>query len=234
MALCGAKAKSTGKPCRRRAMANGRCYLHGGKSLKGVFSPLYRGKGYSKYMPGNIRQIVSEVIHTADILELRAEIATVDALLAEMWKAYEGGVGPEWVGELSGEFESLIAVLSDPSLNPQERNERWEAGVGKVRALLRRGADTFERIEKITELIEQRRKLVDSEVKREIAAGNFIPKAHVLLFLDMIARAIREVLDSESRNKLIAKLSSLYDRFIESAVERGDQEGDSERVHPYF
>lgn len=32
---CGAKAKSTGEPCRRIAMANGRCCLHGGRTPKG-------------------------------------------------------------------------------------------------------------------------------------------------------------------------------------------------------
>lgn len=31
--LCGAHARSTGKPCRRLAMPNGRCDMHGGKSL---------------------------------------------------------------------------------------------------------------------------------------------------------------------------------------------------------
>ncbi|MEM1506337.1 HGGxSTG domain-containing protein [Domibacillus sp. 8LH] len=30
--ICGAKAKSTGKPCQRRALKNGRCSVHGGKS----------------------------------------------------------------------------------------------------------------------------------------------------------------------------------------------------------
>jgi len=29
---CGAKARSTGKPCRGSAMQNGRCRLHGGAS----------------------------------------------------------------------------------------------------------------------------------------------------------------------------------------------------------
>ncbi len=29
---CGAKCKRTGLPCRMPAMANGRCFLHGGKS----------------------------------------------------------------------------------------------------------------------------------------------------------------------------------------------------------
>lgn len=32
---CGATAKSTGEPCQRIAMANGRCHLHGGKTPKG-------------------------------------------------------------------------------------------------------------------------------------------------------------------------------------------------------
>ena len=30
--LCGAHARSANRPCRQLAMANGRCYLHGGKS----------------------------------------------------------------------------------------------------------------------------------------------------------------------------------------------------------
>ena len=32
---CGAKAKSTGEPCRALALANGRCNAHGGKTPKG-------------------------------------------------------------------------------------------------------------------------------------------------------------------------------------------------------
>lgn len=32
---CGAKAKSTGEPCQRFAMANGRCDVHGGRTPKG-------------------------------------------------------------------------------------------------------------------------------------------------------------------------------------------------------
>ncbi len=30
--ICGARAKSTGKPCQAKALANGRCKLHGGMS----------------------------------------------------------------------------------------------------------------------------------------------------------------------------------------------------------
>ena len=33
---CGAMARSTGKPCQQIAMANGRCYQHGGKTPSGA------------------------------------------------------------------------------------------------------------------------------------------------------------------------------------------------------
>lgn len=32
---CGAKTKTTGEPCKRLAMANGRCFLHGGRTPRG-------------------------------------------------------------------------------------------------------------------------------------------------------------------------------------------------------
>jgi len=39
---CGAYARTTGRPCKKIAMANGRCRNHGGKSLKGIGSPRYK------------------------------------------------------------------------------------------------------------------------------------------------------------------------------------------------
>jgi len=35
MQACGAHCRTTGKPCRNWAMANGRCRMHGGKSTAG-------------------------------------------------------------------------------------------------------------------------------------------------------------------------------------------------------
>jgi len=51
---CGAKAKSTGKPCRARALKNGRCKYHGGlstgpKTLAGKIKALMNLKQYKNY-----------------------------------------------------------------------------------------------------------------------------------------------------------------------------------------
>jgi hypothetical protein len=46
--MCGAKKRKSGEPCRAAAMANGRCRVHGGTSLKGVASPSFKNGKRSK------------------------------------------------------------------------------------------------------------------------------------------------------------------------------------------
>lgn len=64
--LCGAKTRS-GKPCKNRAMANGRCRMHGGKStgappakLKGKQNAKKHGL-FAKYLPKETMEIVNEI-----------------------------------------------------------------------------------------------------------------------------------------------------------------------------
>ena len=48
---CGARTRTADRhPCRKWAMANGRCALHGGKSLMGIASPRFRHGRYSKLL----------------------------------------------------------------------------------------------------------------------------------------------------------------------------------------
>lgn len=57
---CGAHAKSTGKPCRCPAMANGRCKLHGGRSPgapKGVRNGNFRHGGRTQEAQDRNREI---------------------------------------------------------------------------------------------------------------------------------------------------------------------------------
>jgi hypothetical protein len=51
--FCGAKTRS-GTPCKRAPRYNGRCNLHGGKSLAWFAHPNYKHGLYSKYVPRNI------------------------------------------------------------------------------------------------------------------------------------------------------------------------------------
>ncbi len=87
---CGAKTRS-GTPCRTFPMANGRCRLHGGKSLKGIASPRFKTGKYSKYLPEKVRTHYQETIVDKDLISLRDEIALNDAHLIELLGSMKSG-----------------------------------------------------------------------------------------------------------------------------------------------
>jgi hypothetical protein len=52
-ATCNAKTRAGGL-CQNAPMANGRCRMHGGKSLRGIASPRYKHGRYSKDVLGRL------------------------------------------------------------------------------------------------------------------------------------------------------------------------------------
>ena len=63
MANCGAKTRS-GQPCKSKAMANGRCRMHGGKSTgapKENKNAVKAGSIYSKYLSDDENSFIDEV-----------------------------------------------------------------------------------------------------------------------------------------------------------------------------
>lgn len=72
--LCGAKTRS-GQPCKNRAMPNGRCRMHGGKSTGAPPAKLKKNSNakkhglFAKYLPQETLDIVNE-IDNIDLLEI--------------------------------------------------------------------------------------------------------------------------------------------------------------------
>ncbi|WP_143425473.1 HGGxSTG domain-containing protein [Gilliamella sp. Nev5-1] len=84
--LCGAKTRS-GSPCKSKAMTNGRCRMHGGKSTgapKGNKNNLKAGGIYSQFFTAEERQISAELELGSLDDELRlTKIRLMRALKAE-------------------------------------------------------------------------------------------------------------------------------------------------------
>lgn len=88
---CGAKTRS-GKPCVNPGMANGRCRMHGGKSLKGAESATFKhGKNskYQDYVPTLLKEKVAGFLEVSNPLDLLGELALTRALLAEFVSRFE-------------------------------------------------------------------------------------------------------------------------------------------------
>jgi hypothetical protein len=83
---CTAKSKRSGEQCRRHA-TRGRevCRMHGGATPRGMASPHWRGRGYSKDLPTRLYERWEAGLNDPKLLELHSEIALIDARLGEMF-----------------------------------------------------------------------------------------------------------------------------------------------------
>lgn len=107
---CGAKTRA-GTPCKRASMLNGRCNLHGGKSLCSFGHPNYKHGYYSKYsMTRGLVQAAIRLEQNRDraemiIAEERARKMEVEAKK----KSRAAKKAPAWDHEMLVEVFRLMA-----------------------------------------------------------------------------------------------------------------------------
>lgn len=160
--LCGAKTRS-GTPCRRApAAGRTRCRLHGGATLQGIASPTFKGGRYSKYIPARLSERYHEAVADPELLAQREEIALLDGRLADLLTHVD-----------SGEAKTLweqARKATDKMLRAFESNDLGSMHVGilELDRLIGSGLADHEAWYEIHAVIDQRRKLAESERKRLI------------------------------------------------------------------
>ena len=114
--LCGAKTRS-GSPCQSKAMANGRCRMHGGKSTgapKGNKNNLKAGGIYSQFLTDEERVISTEMELGSLDEELKlCKIRLMRALKAEAEQQAQVEEFDKLELEALNEAPSLIGGLPD-------------------------------------------------------------------------------------------------------------------------
>ncbi len=114
---CGAKTRG-GKPCKAKAMENGRCRIHGGKSLRGMDHPNFKTGAHSiyrDYLPNAIKGKVA-AFENADPLDLTHELALTRALLAEFVSRFEttplDAISISIMSDLVDRINKTVATIS--------------------------------------------------------------------------------------------------------------------------
>lgn len=140
------------------------CYMHGGKSPRGLASPQTTHGRYSQDIPTRLagRYLASQ--SDPDLLNLKSEISLVDARLAELLQQ--------------------VQHIDNPMI--------WES---------------------IQPMIEQRRKLVESEAKRRVQMQDMISSERAILLISAIAQIVmRHVDDTATRAAISADIGALLNR----------------------
>ena len=182
---CTATSKQTGERCRRfptpgRAV----CRFHGGKTPRGMALPQTKGGHYSKDLPTRLAERYAEALRDAALLELREEIALLDARLADV-------LGRVDSGESGAAWATLDTLMRAYRRAQAEGHTEAEVAAGELERVTGGGMQDHAAWSEVRSLIDQRRRLVESERKRLVEAQQMLSVGEVMLFVTALADAAR-------------------------------------------
>ena len=193
---CGAKTRS-GAPCKTPAMPNGRCRMHGGASPSGFAHPSTVHGRHSRHLPTRLADRYRASQADPDLLNLQSEISLIDTRITELLERIDvDGAGALWgkvgwlylemqqaVDESLDDLPPLVDQLGEIVRSAQADKQAWDA---------------------IYPVVEQRRKLVESEQKRRVAMQDMIDSKQAMVLVARLTDAVMRHVDNPTTLALIA------------------------------
>ena len=185
-------------------MPNGRCRLHGGKSLSGIASATYKTGRYSKVLPTRLAARYAEAQHDPALLEMREDVALLDARLADLLGRVDTGEsGAIWRNLQAARMEVLAAKKADDRI-------AQAIALNKLMDLISQGHTDYRAWGEVGSVLEQRRKLVESERKRLVEAQQTLTVEKAMLLIGAIGGIIKaHIHDRSILSKISADISAL-------------------------
>lgn len=208
---CHAKSKKTQQQCRRLAMVgNTVCYLHGGRSRRGIFSPQYKTGKYSKYLPVYLKESFETAIHDPDLLELRAELALCYTRLTTLLQQLDvEGTVAAWTT-----LRKALKVFRDAEVKGDIAAMRDH--LTTISRLITDGAQDMEVWSEVYTVMETRRRLIETEHKRLVAGQHMLTAERATLLVSTILETVKDhimqCVPPEYATKLMANLSTAFGR----------------------
>jgi hypothetical protein len=186
------------------AMPNGRCKLHGGLTPSGSASPQFKTGRYSKVLPARLASRYQEALTDGALLELREEISLVDARLSDLISRVDSGESGEvWrlLRTMFAEFSKARSAGKIPEMTQ---------ALSDIEALIVRGLADYSAWQDISQALEQRRKLVESERKRLVEMQQMITTEQAMILMAAIVDTIRRhVSDTSALAAISADITKL-------------------------
>lgn len=200
MNQCGAKTRA-GTPCKRKPLPNGRCNLHGGKTPRGVALPQTKHGRYSKDLPARLGERFEAALGDADLVQLGRDIALIDSRLGEI------------LGEITQDSTGAIFSALQKAWNKYTRAPNpvdKQAAFSDMGMLIEQGADDWLKWQEVYNVIEQRRRLVESEAKRQIQLQQTLTASQAMMLLAAITETVKKhVRDADALRAISADIAGL-------------------------
>lgn len=162
------------------------CYHHGGRTLQGMASGTFKDGRHSKFLPPRLKETYQAARADDRLLELRDDISLLDARLTDVLKRVETGEsGQLWVmiRQVWGDF--TVAKLASKIPEMQEH-------LAILGDLIERGLADYAAWGEVRGLLEQRRKLVESERKRLVELQQVITTEQAMVLVSLLIDTVRK------------------------------------------
>lgn len=208
------RAKTSRGHCKRHHSTGGvRCDLHGGKSLKGLAHPQLSTGKRSRYIGvlspemGTRFESQQSVVQK---LSLMPEINLLDARVETLLARMTSGDSIAGMKEALAQYEKFVQAQVDKD-RPVAIKALQELGL-----LLRQGSHAEDDWEKVEELAYTKRpRLVDSEIKRQLALSEIVHRAFVMKLMQTIVEGVkRRVQELPQGNEIIIGVQSDVRRLV--------------------
>lgn len=212
---CGARLRKSDPPryCAQYPLeGKTRCKLHGGASLSGPNHANWKHGKYDGTLPSGLAKHYSAARANADLVAHTEEIALVDAKIFEDFEKLATGESPGAWNLVAAIGEDLRDSLADFNAARRQADGLTMTtalqGIGKsIDRLLEvatKGVDQGRAWNGIVSNIQLRRKLVDSEVRRQKAAHDVITKHRALALIAFITQSVlRHVKDQDAKRAIV-------------------------------
>lgn len=212
---CNATAKSTGKPCQREAMPNGKCWVHGGNSPKGIASGTFKHGRYSKYVPIGLMDTYNELFADPEALAMNHEIALVDTYITQLIESLGDYSSPELWEQLQAQ------VIEYKKAQKDDKGPLLEYILEQIEA----GASYVSKWDTLHKAVEQRRKLVADERKRRIEMEQFVDVQQAMTVVSGLLESVREnVKDRNVLNSIQADFVRLVGSARQQRIDSGEND----------
>jgi len=200
--VCGAQIKRGGKWRRGKNTAiyeNGRCRHHGGKSRKGKESATFKHGRYSKVLPDNVGARFREVMNDESLTDLRKELGLIQTRIEEVLAALDAKDSAELWTDIEKHFRKFQAA--NRSNDTTEMAEQLRV----LETLIEEGAEQRSKWREIADLTERKRRLVDSERRREKALQAYVPMEDFVMSMHTVDDILRRHIDDPDTMRDIAR-----------------------------
>jgi hypothetical protein len=205
---CKAWSRRNQQQCRNHAMKGlAVCRMHGGKTPRGPASANYKDGRYSRFLPSRMFAAYREAGLDPELMSLHQDLALLDARIIDVLKRVDTGeAGSIWIA-----LQAAWARLGREQ--PRGHVETYTLAYDDVGRLVARGGQDTASWREIGKLIDQRRKLVESEQRRLTLAHEMITQNQALALMGQVVDILRRhVADRDVLNAIALDMQAMGHR----------------------